>query len=188
LPFYEWTRAYNKALTLSRGGRLAGIEPVVSTIVTDNPIQMEFGPDGVLYLLEYGNGFYLENPVAQLARIDFVRGNYPPVPKVAANPTVGLAPLAVSFSSAATSDPDGDRLAYAWDFNADGAVDSTEPNPTYTFTRNGVFDATLRMQKRTPTRQPPTRCTRRRSPRLRQRGLGGPPSGPVNCLGRRHQR
>jgi PKD repeat protein len=110
---------------------------------------MEFGPDGALYLLEYGDGFYQENPEAQLARIDFVRGNYTPVPKAAANPTVGLAPLTVTFSSAGTSDPDGDRLVYAWDFNADGTVDATEPNPTYTLTRNGVFDATLRITDRT---------------------------------------
>jgi PKD repeat protein len=147
--FYEWTRDYIKALTLGGGGRLADIEPVVSTIVTDNPIDLEFGPDGALYLLEYGDGFYQENPEAQLTRIDFVRGDYTPVPKVASNVSVGLAPLTVNFSSAGTADPDGDRLAYAWDFNADGVVDSAALNPTYTFTRNGVFDATLKVTDRT---------------------------------------
>src|SRR5262249_50735466 len=66
-----------------------------------------------------------------------------PVPAAAADRTSGLAPLAVTFSSAGTADADGDPLRYAWDFDADGTVDSTQPNPTYTYRQNGVFDATL---------------------------------------------
>jgi cytochrome c len=89
--------------------------------------------------------FFSENPDAQLARIDFVRGNYTPIPQVAAEPTTGLAPLKVTFSSAGTSDPDGDPITYAWDFDMDGTVDSTEPNPTFTYEQNGVFDATLKV-------------------------------------------
>jgi hypothetical protein len=143
--FYEWTRDYIKEFRLNRpnGTRLEDIRHVPAFV--DNPMDMEFGPDGALYVLEYGDGFFSENPEAQLARIDFVRGNYTPVPQVAADVTVGLAPLTVHFSSAGTSDPDGDPIAYAWDFNADGVVDSTDPNPTYTYTGNGVFDATLRV-------------------------------------------
>ena len=45
----------------------------------DNPMDMEFGPDGALYILEYGDGYFAENPEAQLARIDFVRGNRTPI-------------------------------------------------------------------------------------------------------------
>jgi cytochrome c len=116
-------------------------------IIQDNPMDMEFGPDGALYTLEYGDGFFLETPEAQLARVDFVRGGeYTPVPKVSASPTSATAPpLTVQFSSAGTSDPDGDRLAYAWDFDADGDVDSRAQNPTYTYTERGIFEATLRV-------------------------------------------
>ena len=57
--------------------------------------------------------------------------------------------LTVAFSSAGTNDADGDRLAYAWDFDADGTVDSTAANPTHTYTANGVFNATLRVTDRT---------------------------------------
>ena len=56
---------------------------------------MEFGPDGALYVLEYGDGYFSENPEAQLVRIDYVRGNRTPVPQVAADVTAGLAPLTV---------------------------------------------------------------------------------------------
>jgi glucose/arabinose dehydrogenase/PKD repeat protein len=147
--FYEWTRDYVKEFRLNRpnGGRLDEIRHV--PIPADNPMDMEFGPDGALYLLNYGDGFFSENPDADLSRIDFVRGNHTPEVKVAATPTAGRAPLTVAFSSAGTSDADGDRLAYAWDFDANGTVDSTAPNPTHTYTANGVFNATLRVTDRT---------------------------------------
>jgi glucose/arabinose dehydrogenase len=150
--FYEWTRDYIKEFRLNRpnGNRLVSIRHV--PVFVDNPMDLEFGPDGALYVLEYGDGFFAENPDAQLARIDYVRGNRTPVVVVNAvghadpnEPLTGLAPLRVSFSSAGTNDPDGDRISYAWDFNADGVVDSRERNPTFTYTENGVFDATLRV-------------------------------------------
>ena len=42
-------------------------------------MDMEFGPDGALYVLEYGDGYFAENPDAQLAKINFVRGNRTPI-------------------------------------------------------------------------------------------------------------
>jgi hypothetical protein len=48
-------------------------------------------------------------------------------------------------ASNATADPDGDPITYEWDFDMDGTVDSTEPNPTFTYEENGVFDATLKV-------------------------------------------
>jgi uncharacterized repeat protein (TIGR01451 family) len=149
--FYEWTRDYVKEFRLNRpnGNQLADIRDVALTGMVDNPMDLEFGPDGALYVLNYGDGFFSENPDADLARIDFVRGNRTPEVKVAATPSAGRAPLTVAFSSAGTNDPDGDRLAYAWDFDADGTVDSTELNPTHTYTADGVYNATLRVTDRT---------------------------------------
>jgi len=149
--FYEWTRDYVKEFRLNRpnGGRLDEIRDVPLAGMIDNPMDLEFGPEGALYVLNYGDGFFSENPDADLARIDFVRGNHTPVVKVAATPTAGRAPLMVAFSSAGTSDADRDRLAYAWDFDADGTVDSTAANPTHTYATNGVYNATLRVTDRT---------------------------------------
>ncbi|MBY8870242.1 PQQ-dependent sugar dehydrogenase [Micromonospora sp. PLK6-60] len=143
--FHEWTRDYVKAFTLDAKRKVTRIESVLPSIVFDNPMDLEFGPDGALYVLEYGDGYFSENPEAQLARIDYTgwTGNHTPIPQVSAEPTNGNTPLTVTFSSAGTSDPDGDRLKYAWDFDNDGKVDSRQPNPTYTYTKNGQFDATL---------------------------------------------
>ncbi|WP_035812660.1 PQQ-dependent sugar dehydrogenase [Jiangella gansuensis] len=145
--FYEWTRDYIKGFRLDDAGRLASIEDVVSSVVTDNPMDMEFGPDGALYVLEYGDGFFAENPEAQLARIDYIGtdGNHTPVPVATADVTNGEAPLTVQFSSEGTADADGDRMRYEWDFDADGRVDSRLRNPSFTYEENGLYRATLKV-------------------------------------------
>ncbi|MEU4237421.1 PQQ-dependent sugar dehydrogenase [Actinoplanes sp. NPDC026619] len=143
--FAEWTRDYVKAFHLDRRNQVTQIDPVLPEIVFDNPMDLEFGPDGALYVLEYGDGYFSENPEAQLARIDYVRGNRTPIPKISATPASGQAPLTVTFSSAGTTDPDGDTLSYAWDFDADGRVDSRAPNPTYTFTGNADYRPVLKV-------------------------------------------
>ncbi len=147
--FYEWTRDYIKEFRVDRRGEVRDIRPVVPSLVVDNPMDLEFGPDGALYVLEYGDGYFAENPDAQLSRIDFVRGNRTPIPKISATPVAGQAPLTVRFSSEGTVDPDGDALRYAWDFDADGTVDSTEPNPSHTYTANGSYQPTVKVTDRT---------------------------------------
>jgi cytochrome c len=144
--FYEWTRDYIKEFRIKKRG-LGDI--LHFPVFVDNPMDMEFGPDGALYVLEYGDGYFAENPDAQLSKINFVRGNHTPVAKAAADPPAGRAPLTVQFSSDGTSDPDGDRITYAWDFEADGTVDSREPNPTHTYEANGTYRATLKVTDRT---------------------------------------
>jgi cytochrome c len=143
--FYEWTRDYVQEFTLGADNEVTAIREVLPSVIFDNPMDLEFGPDGSLYVLEYGDGYFAENPEAQLARIDYVRGNRTPLPKITATPTLGQAPLTVTFSSAGTTDPDGDSLRYAWDFNADGIVDSRQPNAVYTFTENGNYRPTLKV-------------------------------------------
>ena len=107
---------------------------------------MEFGPDGSLYVLNYGNGYFGKNlPGAELVRIDFLgpTGDRTPTVTVAADDVEGPAPLTVEFTST-VADPEGRKIKYAWDFDSDGDVDSREPNPTHTFTEEGEYRATLR--------------------------------------------
>ena len=160
--FYEWTRDYAKVFELNEphGNRFTGeIEHLFGgaasqspNVVLDNPMDMEFGPENALYTLEYGTGFFAELPAAQLARIDYVRGGeYTPVVRASGTPSTATAPpLTVQFSSAGTMDRNtGDRLAYAWDFQSDGTVDSRLANPTFTYTERGIYEATLRVTDQT---------------------------------------
>jgi PKD repeat protein len=58
----------------------------------------------------------------------------------------GAIGVPVSFTSSGSTDPDGNSLTYAWDFdhrNGTGNVDSTEANPTHTYTEVGVYTVTL---------------------------------------------
>ncbi len=71
--FYEWVRDRVQVLRLTERGELDVVEPALADVVVDNPIDMEFGPDGALYVLEYGDNYYQENPDAQLSRFEFAR-------------------------------------------------------------------------------------------------------------------
>jgi len=109
----------------------------------DNPMDMEFGPDGSLYLLTYGDGFFAINQDAAMQRFEYVKGLRAPVVSITATPTSGPAPLTVAFTSTA-SDPDpGDSITYAWDFDGNGSVDSVDPNPSHTYTVTGQYTARL---------------------------------------------
>ncbi len=63
----------------------------------DNPMDMEFGPDGTFYLLTYGDGFFAINPDAGMMRWEYVKGLRAPVAVLSATPTNGPVPLTVSL-------------------------------------------------------------------------------------------
>ena len=71
----------------------------------------------------------------------------PPQPPVAVvaqtTPTSGDAPLAVLFSSAGSSDPEGGALSYLWNFGDN--TSSTAPNPSRSYSIPGNYTATLRV-------------------------------------------
>jgi PKD repeat protein len=72
--------------------------------------------------------------------------NKAPVAKASATPTSGTVPLAVSFSSAGSSDADGSIAAYAWDLDGDGQYDdSSAQNPSSTYSNAGTYTARLRV-------------------------------------------
>jgi len=62
-----------------------------------------------------------------------------PVADFTVNVTGGEAPLAVQFSDAST----GTVSSYAWDFDNDGTVDSTEQDPSFTYTTAGTYTVNL---------------------------------------------
>lgn len=63
----------------------------------------------------------------------------PPFPDFKATPRTGLRPLSVRFTDASTGSP----VAWAWDFQNDGVVDSNSPNPLYVYATAGTYDVSL---------------------------------------------
>ena len=78
LFIYDWIRGWIKAVTMLPNGDFDKMEPFMEHIQLHNCIDMEVGPDGKLYLLEYGTGWFQKNPDAGLSRIDYTSGNRPP--------------------------------------------------------------------------------------------------------------
>ncbi|MBW6438800.1 PQQ-dependent sugar dehydrogenase [Actinoplanes hulinensis] len=105
-------------------------------------MDLAFGPDGALYVLDYGTGYFNGDENSALYRYDYVGGgNRAPTAVANANQTSGQAPLTVQFSSAGSTDPEGGALTYRWDFGDGGS--STAANPSHTFTANGAYDVKL---------------------------------------------
>jgi len=71
LFIYDWIRGWIKAVTLQPNGDFEQMEPFMEHIQLHNCIDMEVGPDGKLYLLEYGTAWFAKNPDAGLSRIDY---------------------------------------------------------------------------------------------------------------------
>ncbi len=71
LFIYDWIRNWVKVVTLSPEGDYVAMEPFMGGTEFNAVIDMETGPDGKLYMLEYGRGWFSANPDAGLARIDY---------------------------------------------------------------------------------------------------------------------
>ncbi|MFF5251152.1 PQQ-dependent sugar dehydrogenase [Streptomyces leeuwenhoekii] len=135
----EFGRRWIKRITSDADGTVQSINdvPWSGTQVMD----MEFGPDGALYVLDYGLSWFGGDEHSALYRIENATDGHSPVAQAAASRTSGQAPLRVSFSSAGTTDQDGDDLTYVWDFG-DGST-STQADPTHRYRKNGTYTATV---------------------------------------------
>ena len=139
---YDWMRGWIFAVAMHEDGTFAKMTQIVPNMEFNNPIDLIFGPDGALYVLEYGTGWFTQNLNATLSRIEFVTGNRAPMAQITADKTIGGHPLTVNFEGRNSIDYDGDALTYKWIFGEDGE-ESDEINPTYTFEESGAYQVTL---------------------------------------------
>ncbi|MDI5942503.1 PKD domain-containing protein, partial [Micromonospora sp. DH15] len=138
----EWNQSKMYTMQVSQDGKsLIDINQLLTGMTMVRPMDFEFGPDGALYLIEWGSGFGGNNDNSGVYRIDYTAGSRAPIAQASADPTSGPAPLTVNFSSAGSRDPDGGTLTYAWKFG-DGQT-STEANPTHTYATAGDYTAQL---------------------------------------------
>lgn len=106
-------------------------------------VDLQAGPDTNIYALYLD----LKTRSSQLRRFRFLGdANIPPRVSLAATPDAGSIPLAVTFRSDGTFDPDGQELTYSWDFG-DGNS-STEKHPIHVYEKVGTFTASLTVQEK----------------------------------------
>ena len=142
--FYgDYANGWIRRLQLDSNGMVTGDVVFESAPDAGTIVDLREGPDGALYTVTIGIAWSGANDVPAVRRIAFDgSSNQQPVAAASASPRQGAAPLAVSFSSAGSSDPDGfpSALTYRWDFG-DGAT-STLANPSHTYAL-GQYSAVL---------------------------------------------
>jgi cytochrome c len=135
LLFWDWQRPFIKWARLDANSDLKGLEAFAPTAfvaantdeqrkkqqaLIDNgatilrrPVDATFGPDGCLYLLDYGDTWGV-NPDSALLKISYVRGNLQPIAKLVVSTPAGPSPLKTTLSAKGSRDLDGGKLSYAW--------------------------------------------------------------------------
>jgi len=145
--FADYTQNWIRRMTFDANGNPASVLNFIPPDGSaDGPygdiVALAGGPDGALYYADLG---YAEtgggDGIGKIRRVRFISNNQPPVAVSAATPTEGPAPLSVSFSSAGSSDPEGDALSFSWDFG-DG-TSSNEANPLHTYVKTGQYTVRL---------------------------------------------
>ncbi|MEO3927485.1 ThuA domain-containing protein [Micromonosporaceae bacterium B7E4] len=140
--FGEWNQNKMYAFQVAEDGKsLVDINQLLTGMTFIRPMDFEFGPDGALYLIEWGSGFGGNNDNSGVYRIEYIAGDRAPIAVATGTPTSGTAPLTVAFSSEGSRDPDGGPISYAWTFGDGGT--STEPNPTHSYAAAGNYTAQL---------------------------------------------
>ena len=145
LLIYDWMRNWMFLVSMDKQGAIMDIEPFMQNTKFNNIMDLSYGPDGKLYMLEYGTLWFKQNFDARLIRIDYNGGNRPPVVSLTADKASGAVPLTVVFDQQGTTDPDGDNLTT--DLVVDGQKYSAENGKfTVTFDKPGVYTPELRVK------------------------------------------
>ncbi|HAK76014.1 MAG TPA: HHIP-like protein 1, partial [Runella sp.] len=141
---YEWIRDWIHPVTMTKDGDFVQMEEFMPNTKFSHPIDMQFAVDGSLYVLEYGNTWFAQNDDSRLSRITYNAGNRKPLAVASVQKKAGAAPMKAEFSSKGTVDYDGDALKYEWTFGK-GLPKSIVANPTFTYTKPGIYTATLKV-------------------------------------------
>lgn len=142
LMIYDWIRGWVKAVTMLPNGDFDKMEPFMDGEKFASPIDMEVGPDGRLYILEYGKGWFSKNPDAGIIRVDYISGNLPPqVGEVTVDKQNGRLPFTVHATVKAT-DYENEKLTYTWKIGT-FTKQTEEPELTYTLDREGDYPVSV---------------------------------------------
>ncbi len=120
--FTDYVAGWIARMVVDDAGNVTDVQPFATGL--NGPVALEEGLDGLLYYVSFVTG--------EVRRIRYLG----PTAVASASPTYGYSPLAVTFSSAESSDAQGGALSYLWDFG-DGAT-STAPNPVHTYVSAAV--------------------------------------------------
>jgi len=157
LLFWDWNRPFIKWARLGADAELVGIEDFTAAarvalggpdtsgrFQIKRPVDAFFGPDGCLYLLDYGETWGV-NADSSLIKVSYQRGNLDPIARASAENTQGREPHEVKLMGNGSSDPEGQPLTYEWRLLPGGNVIATTADALVTLNDPGNFIAELRV-------------------------------------------
>lgn len=144
LLMLDWTRDVVAAVRTDGAGALTGVTRLFEATALHRPIDLDVGPDGAVYLLEYGSGYWGDNADAAVSRIE-PGPRSSPIGVIAASTTHGAAPLEVQLDAGRSRAlAPGETLAdFAWDLDADGLADARGRELSHRFESAGTYTVSL---------------------------------------------
>ena len=147
--FGEWNQGkmYSFQLDKTNASTVVDINRILPGIFDNNagwarPMDFQFGPDGALYVIDWGSGFGGNNDDSGIYKVNYTQGDPSPIARASSDVTSGAGPLTVNFSSEGTRHPAAKPFTVQWTFG-DGSPASTDANPTHVYTENGQYNAQL---------------------------------------------
>ncbi|MEM8606414.1 MAG: ThuA domain-containing protein [Myxococcota bacterium] len=142
----EWTRAMVLAIQISEEGQVTDLRPLMPWDRFIRPIDAAVGPDGALYVLEFGTGFFGGNDDAGVVRVEHsAEGNLSPVAFFTVTGQEDAVGSTVEFVATGSRAPARgasiDR--YEWDADGDGEVDGTGRTLDFAYDASGPVTASL---------------------------------------------
>ncbi|MFN8429774.1 MAG: PQQ-dependent sugar dehydrogenase, partial [Spirosomataceae bacterium] len=145
----DFMRGWIFAITMDENGDYQSMERVLPDMNFSSAIDMDFGPSGDMYVLEYGSAWFRGNANSKLVKIEYNAGNRKPTAVASSDKNSGALPLTVKFSSEGSSDYDDydqNKLTYKWKITDTKKVQVallTGKEATYTFKLAGNYNVTL---------------------------------------------
>ncbi len=143
---YDWMRGWMKAVTLFEDGTFNKMEPFASDIEVNNLIDVEMSPDGRVYLLEYGSGWFRQNEDSGLSYIEYNSGNRPPlIDNLIVDHTSGKLPLGIKAKVEAR-DRENNSVTYIWNLGNGEQMETQEPEISHTYSEAGEYKVSVEVK------------------------------------------
>lgn len=144
----DFMRGWIMAVTMDDNGDYVSMERFLPNETFSSAIDMDFGPDGALYILEYGSAWFRGNPNSRIVKIEYNGGNRKPMVQATSDKKAGAVPFKANLSSEGTLDYDTydqGKLKYEWKIVSDKGVQKLlkEKNPSFDFQEAGTYQVTL---------------------------------------------
>jgi len=138
--FFDFMRGWVNVISLKKDGSLDSIQPFMPEQKWEGILDMELGPDGKLYILEYGKVWFTTNPESSVSKINYYPGNRPPSAYLDIDKLSGQKPLHVILNANKSFDADNDKLTYTWHIGNQIRTTTSETLDFDLF-ENGEFEA-----------------------------------------------